>query len=156
MPVIHCPSCESELRIKNDALGTKIRCPECGKSFRAQDDGEAVEVVSTGRQREHSRPAPRSRSLLSSCFLGCGGLIFAVVALVVVVFQVIGWQERSALNKATALYDQGKHDEAVPLYKKGYGAAGDQKAAVLTRIVEYELSKGQPGGGEEVGQARRG
>ena len=38
--VVHCPSCERRLRVPDNLLGAKVKCPTCGTVFL----GEAAEV----------------------------------------------------------------------------------------------------------------
>jgi hypothetical protein len=52
-------------------------------------------------------------------------------------------QQGRDIEQADKLYAEGKHEDAVALYKTGYPAAvGGHKVPILTRIVEYEAGKG--------------
>jgi hypothetical protein len=77
--------------------------------------------------------------------LGCGGVLaLGVVVVVVIAFLVNQSVKRQAesLVEADRLLQAGKTDEAVAKYKDGYGAAGDRKAEVIRRIVDFEAGKG--------------
>ncbi|HXG12973.1 MAG TPA: zinc-ribbon domain-containing protein [Gemmataceae bacterium] len=38
--IVDCPSCERKLRVPDDMLGKKVKCPKCGTTFTARgDDG---------------------------------------------------------------------------------------------------------------------
>lgn len=63
MPVaIHCPDCGRKLKVPDDVLGKKIRCPACKSPFIASaEEEEAIESprqkVSAGRVRREPAPA---------------------------------------------------------------------------------------------------
>jgi hypothetical protein len=54
MPIrTNCSSCGKKLRIRDDYLGRKVKCPECGNVFLAEADEDATAV-----QAEPPKPAP--------------------------------------------------------------------------------------------------
>lgn len=64
MPLsIPCPQCKKSIPLSRTTLGKKVKCPACGRSFVADEEGERVEEL----QEQQEAPvapsaAPRSRS----------------------------------------------------------------------------------------------
>jgi predicted Zn finger-like uncharacterized protein len=46
MPLeINCPACSAKLRVGDDKLGKKVRCPKCKEIFTAEEEVDQVEVI---------------------------------------------------------------------------------------------------------------
>src|SRR4051794_15645982 len=119
MPSIFCPHCDAELRVKSTAIGNKIRCPECDKSFVADDADDAgdVEVVRSRKGRAAAPSSARSGMKMPSCLTGCF-MLFGLVAVVSCLGVVMSSRQQGAdLEQAGKLYDAGKIEEAVSKYK---------------------------------------
>ncbi len=62
MPVITtCPDCDKKLKVPDDLLGKKVKCPGCSKMFTADEDSAGGGRPSNGKGRDGgltSRPAP--------------------------------------------------------------------------------------------------
>jgi len=54
--VVTCPQCERKLRVPQDLLGKKVKCPTCGTTFTAEAGGAA----SLPDEEEAPRPSRRS------------------------------------------------------------------------------------------------
>ncbi|HXG12972.1 MAG TPA: MJ0042-type zinc finger domain-containing protein [Gemmataceae bacterium] len=59
--VIDCPSCSRRLRVPDDLLGARVKCPTCGSQFTAAS-GEAAPPVSGPTLTEPSAPRDASPS----------------------------------------------------------------------------------------------
>ncbi len=61
--LIRCPECAGQLRVQDEMLGKKVRCPKCKKVFVAQVEEEDVleEVVDDEEESIQTRPSRRSR-----------------------------------------------------------------------------------------------
>ena len=53
--VITCPECAAKLRIKEEMLGKKIKCPKCQKRFVARLEEEVAEPEEI-EEEEKARP----------------------------------------------------------------------------------------------------
>jgi hypothetical protein len=61
--VIRCPSCDRALRLPDDLVGSKVRCPDCQTAFTAEAPDEAPEPAPAPRpgpvtDRPSRRPKP--------------------------------------------------------------------------------------------------
>ncbi len=56
--IVRCPQCERQLRVPEDLLGKKVKCPTCGETFTA--GAEAPEKPAPPAREEE--PRPRSRT----------------------------------------------------------------------------------------------
>lgn len=65
---IHCPSCNRELRVPDELLGKKVKCPACSTTFTASvappEEAPPASAPETGHEEEaprpqRLRPAPR-------------------------------------------------------------------------------------------------
>jgi hypothetical protein len=83
MPSVKCPGCGERVKVREGA--EKLRCRECGKSFRAPDeDDEPDEAEEDSPRRGIGRRAKKSNGM-KVAVIGVGGVLaLAVVALVVV------------------------------------------------------------------------
>jgi predicted Zn finger-like uncharacterized protein len=68
MPVrINCPECDRELKIPENSLGRKVRCPECEATFVAREDEEEPPRKATARRaapaEETERKSYRDRDV---------------------------------------------------------------------------------------------
>lgn len=130
-PYKPCPFCSEQIRA--DAR----RCKHCGETLDPALRAAEEERRDTDRRqaRRHDPPPRKRRGLL-------GKLVILLLCVGVVAFTVMFLRQREALHEAGRLWDAGRRDEAVALYKQGYPAAASEKGPVLRRIVEHELAKG--------------
>jgi hypothetical protein len=56
--VINCPSCERKLKVPEELLGKKVKCPTCGTLFTGGAEGEAPPEP----EPEEPAPPPRTRA----------------------------------------------------------------------------------------------
>ncbi len=60
--LITCPECQGKLRIKDELLGKKIKCPKCQKAFVAKvEEKEPAEPEEIEEEEAPARPAARKR-----------------------------------------------------------------------------------------------
>ena len=52
--VVNCPQCERKLRVPEDLLGKKVKCPTCGNTFTAEVPSAAPPP--RGEEDEHAPP----------------------------------------------------------------------------------------------------
>ena len=74
-----CPDCRAPLAVPSDMSGEKVRCPECGRVFRAPEIEAEVSPVrrrrsSSSRRRKKANPLLVAGIVLGAIFLACGGL----------------------------------------------------------------------------------
>ncbi len=117
----------------------------CARSRRRDDRDDDYEDEPPPRRRprqDSGDPAPPKRKLwLYSCG-GCLTVLVGFCLIASIISALSTGQKRAALTEATALWDAGKQDEAVELYKQNYAAAGVDKPLLVKRIVEHELARG--------------
>src|SRR5262244_3995093 len=53
---VSCPSCGLTLRIKDELLGKRVKCPQCSKTFAADEEGAEPPLKSSVR---NSKAPPR-------------------------------------------------------------------------------------------------
>jgi predicted Zn finger-like uncharacterized protein len=59
MSVVACPACHGKLRVPEDLLGTRVRCPTCAETFYAPDDRRdagPIDAGPVGPASRRSRP----------------------------------------------------------------------------------------------------
>lgn len=61
--VIDCPSCTRKLRVPDEMLGKKVKCPQCGTTFMAAANGEPEPEEPAPRRSSsvRERPSPEGR-----------------------------------------------------------------------------------------------
>jgi predicted Zn finger-like uncharacterized protein len=59
--LITCPECAGKLRIREELLGKKIKCPKCQKQFVAKVEEEEAEPEELEEEEEPVRPASKRR-----------------------------------------------------------------------------------------------
>ena len=65
MPVVtRCPSCNRSLRVPDNLIGSKVRCPQCKNVFTAEAGGESADVPAP-LPAAKAPPAPRPVSPIS-------------------------------------------------------------------------------------------
>lgn len=85
---VMCPSCELQIRVRDELVGERVKCPGCGEGFTAD---EAFDYVSpeTAR-RELARPSPKptlKEKLLegsATMFAGLGMMVVGGVLMMIV------------------------------------------------------------------------
>jgi predicted Zn finger-like uncharacterized protein len=55
---VDCPTCSRKLRIPDELLGKKVKCPQCGNAFVASASAPAPEEIG---EEETPAPPPRRR-----------------------------------------------------------------------------------------------
>jgi predicted Zn finger-like uncharacterized protein len=59
--IVNCPQCERKLRVPEELLGKKVKCPTCQSTFTASAAGsEPAGVAAPPPPREEPAPRPRS------------------------------------------------------------------------------------------------
>jgi predicted Zn finger-like uncharacterized protein len=64
MPIIvACPSCRGQLRVADDLIGRKVRCPACSSTFNAEPPAPAAPARAAPEPAVETTPAPVWRNL---------------------------------------------------------------------------------------------
>lgn len=56
MATLTCPSCSKKLRLPDDAMGRRIKCPACGTAFTATEGAEKVKPTSAAKPVRATAP----------------------------------------------------------------------------------------------------
>jgi hypothetical protein len=123
MALICCPECDARLSDRAD------ECPKCGCPLRQRR-----------RPRDEDYPERRPRKRRTFVWVL---VLFGLLGLGLCIGVINKERQKTALEEADRLWSAGIRDEAVSKYKEGFPAAtSDQKPAVVKRIVEQQLAKG--------------
>lgn len=131
---IACPACGYRLRVPESAAGRTTSCPKCRTRILIPDEIEVEAVPESYADRGERKKSP-----------SCGGCLIVLAILGLGCWVLVSYIERhnrESLNEGTQLWEKGKRDEAVAKYKSGYPSAGTEKPAILRRIVDHSVAKG--------------
>jgi hypothetical protein len=81
MPITKCPACGERVRVRDG--DRRVRCPECGKSFRTDTDDD--DEGERPRRPRRAAPARRGRRSKGPLLVGAGVLLAVVVVAVMLI-----------------------------------------------------------------------
>jgi ribosomal protein S27E len=110
---VSCPSCDREMKVKDELAGKKIKCPGCGEAVavlkkqdtakaraaktKRDEDVEDAEPEEEERPKKKKKPAPKGMSMLVKCLIA-GGVAFVVFVGAVVLGIVFLGGKRDAMD----------------------------------------------------------
>jgi predicted Zn finger-like uncharacterized protein len=96
-----CPSCGHTLRVKDDLIGKRVRCPECGKAFSVEEEPHEDDDRRSSDEQPEERASTRGRRadlaphrgtmvlVLGICSLGA--MLIFPLAIAGIVCGIIAW-----------------------------------------------------------------
>src|SRR5262249_49443824 len=120
--IVACPDCSRKLRVPDNLLGRKVKCPGCGVNFTASVAGPASEAVSSApqprrrddyeapsRQDNYEPDVSSKRSVKDGWKRVRSGLNFVLTSIwvsigVLVLTWLIGWVLLASLTTSTGVW----------------------------------------------------
>lgn len=152
MPTVPCPHCQAPLRLPDEVIGRKVKCPKCQELFTSTAPAAAVvaeePAVETDEESaveidESEQPRKRRKGKRKEA---AGRGPWVAIAAVVVIALVIGigyggyWiMQKRAISEAIA-GEEWSHEELLPYLTKqgiGYNSAASGKGRLESRPAVY-------------------
>ena len=133
MPIIaKCPGCGKQLKVRDELVGKKLKCPRCGKTFDAMASGPSV--AAPGNKPAIKKSSGPAISVSFGLIAGIAAVVLVIGAIVAFIFGPV-----KAKNEWEALGDKPRDDvesvvtHALQAYMSRHGGWNPRKPQGMPR-----------------------